>query len=51
MNLDATLAAQEKAAAIGERFAEWAWEDPVCAGKLARASGANTPSVPTPAST
>jgi N12 class adenine-specific DNA methylase len=37
LNLDATLAAQEKAAALSERFAEWAWEDPARAASLARA--------------
>ena len=36
LNLDATLAAQEKAAELGERFAEWAWEDPARAAGLAR---------------
>ena len=37
LNLDATLAAQEKAAQLTERFAEWAWEDPDRAASLARA--------------
>ncbi|HUZ51015.1 MAG TPA: hypothetical protein VMU94_00585 [Streptosporangiaceae bacterium] len=37
LNLDATLAAQEKAAELGERFAEWAWEDPARAAGLAAA--------------
>jgi N12 class adenine-specific DNA methylase len=36
MNLDATLAAQEKAAELAERFSEWAWDDPVRAADLAR---------------
>ena len=36
LNPDATLAAQEKAAEMGERFSEWAWEDPARAAKLAR---------------
>ena len=35
LNLDATLAAQGKAAELGERFAEWVWEDPGRAGELA----------------
>ena len=35
LNLDATLAAQGKAAELGERFAEWAWEDSGRAGELA----------------
>jgi N12 class adenine-specific DNA methylase len=35
LNLDATLAAQEKADALAERFAEWAWEDPERAASLA----------------
>ena len=29
LNVDATMAAQEKAAELAERFADWAWEDPV----------------------
>jgi len=37
LNADATLAAQEKAAELAERFAEWAWEDPARAAVLARA--------------
>ena len=37
VNVDATLAAQEKAAELGERFCEWAWEDPRRAETLARA--------------
>jgi N12 class adenine-specific DNA methylase len=37
VSLDATLAAQEKAAELGERFAEWAWEDPERAAALALA--------------
>jgi N12 class adenine-specific DNA methylase len=37
LNLDATLAAQEKAAELAERFSEWAWEDPARAAELARA--------------
>jgi N12 class adenine-specific DNA methylase len=37
LNLDATLAAQEKAVALGERFSEWVWEDPARAASLARA--------------
>jgi N12 class adenine-specific DNA methylase len=36
LNVDATLAAQEKAAELGERFSEWAWEDPGRAAELAR---------------
>ena len=36
LNPDATLAAQEKAAELAERFAEWAWEDSARAGDLAR---------------
>ena len=35
LNMDDTLAAQEKAAELAERFREWAWEDPARAGKLA----------------
>ncbi len=37
LNLDATVAAQEKAAELAERFSEWAWEDPGRARVLARA--------------
>jgi len=37
LNLDATLAAQEKAAELAERFSEWAWGDPARAADLARA--------------
>ncbi len=36
LNVEDTLAAQEKAAELGERFAEWAWEDPDRAADLAR---------------
>ena len=36
LNVDATLAAQEKAAELAERFADWAWEDPARAAALAR---------------
>jgi N12 class adenine-specific DNA methylase/predicted RNA methylase len=36
LNADATLAAQEKAAELAERFAGWAWEDPHRAATLAR---------------
>ena len=36
LNADATVAAQEKAAELGERFADWAWEDPARAAALAR---------------
>jgi len=35
LNLDATLAAQEKAAELAERFSDWAWEDPARAADLA----------------
>ena len=35
LNLDDTLAAQEKAAELAERFREWAWEDPARAEQLA----------------
>jgi N12 class adenine-specific DNA methylase len=35
-NVDATLAAQEKAAELAERFSEWAWKDPDRAVELAR---------------
>ena len=37
LNVDGTLAAQEKAGELGERFAEWAWEDPARAAELAAA--------------
>ena len=37
LNADATLAAQEKAAELAERFADWAWQDPGRATALARA--------------
>ena len=33
--MDETLAAQEKAAELTERFSEWAWENPARAGQLA----------------
>jgi N12 class adenine-specific DNA methylase/SAM-dependent methyltransferase len=36
LNADATLAAQEKAAELAERFSDWAWEDPARAVALAR---------------
>ena len=36
LNVDATLAAQEKAAALAGRFSDWAWEDPARAAALAR---------------
>ena len=36
LNVDATLAAQEKAAELAGRFADWAWEDPARAAALAR---------------
>jgi N12 class adenine-specific DNA methylase len=36
LNVEDTLAAQEKAAELGERFAEWAWQDPDRATDLAR---------------
>ena len=36
LNLDATLAAQEKAAELAERFSDWAWDDPERAADLAR---------------
>ena len=36
LNADATLAAQEKAAELAGRFADWAWEDPGRAAALAR---------------
>lgn len=35
VSVDATLAAQEKAVELGERFSEWAWEDPARAAVLA----------------
>ena len=35
INADATLAAQDKAAQLAERFADWAWEDPDRAKELA----------------
>ncbi len=35
LNVEDTLAAQEKAAELGERFSEWAWEDPGRAAGLA----------------
>jgi len=37
LNLDATLAAQQKATELAERFSEWVWEDPHRARELARA--------------
>jgi N12 class adenine-specific DNA methylase len=37
LNLDATLAAQEKAAELAGRFSEWAWQDPARASELTRA--------------
>jgi hypothetical protein len=37
LNMEDTLAAQEKAAELTERFAEWAWEAPARAGQLAAA--------------
>jgi N12 class adenine-specific DNA methylase len=36
LNADATVAAQEKAAELGQRFSDWAWEDPARAAALAR---------------
>lgn len=36
VNYEATAAAQEKAAALNERFAAWLWEDPARAGRLTR---------------
>ena len=36
LNVDATLAAQEKAAELAGRFSDWAWEDPARAAALAR---------------
>ena len=35
LNLEDTIAAQEKAAELADRFAEWAWEDPARAAQLA----------------
>ena len=35
LNMDDTLAAQEKAAELAERFREWAWENPARAAELA----------------
>ena len=37
LNMDETLAAQEKAAELAERFADWAWQDPARAAELAAA--------------
>lgn len=37
LNVDATVAAQEKAGELAERFSEWAWEEPGRARALARA--------------
>jgi N12 class adenine-specific DNA methylase len=37
LNMDETLAAQQKAAELGERFSEWAWQDPARAAELAAA--------------
>jgi N12 class adenine-specific DNA methylase len=36
LNMAETVAAQAKAAELADRFAEWAWEDPVRAADLAR---------------
>jgi hypothetical protein len=36
VNLTETVAAQEKAAVLAERFSEWVWTDPARAGLLAR---------------
>ena len=36
LNLTETVAAQEKAAEIGERFTDWIWSDPDRAARLAR---------------
>ena len=36
LNIDETLAVQQKAAELGDRFAEWVWEDPARAEDLAR---------------
>jgi N12 class adenine-specific DNA methylase len=35
LNMEETLAAQEKAAQLAERFSEWAWENPARATQLA----------------
>ena len=35
LNIEDTLAAQEKAAELAGRFAEWAWEDPARAARMA----------------
>ena len=35
LNMEDTLAAQEKAAELAERFSEWAWQDPDRAAQLA----------------
>jgi N12 class adenine-specific DNA methylase/SAM-dependent methyltransferase len=35
LNMEETLAAQEKAAELAGRFSEWAWENPARAGQLA----------------
>ena len=53
LNMDETLAAQEKAAELAERFAEWAWEDPARAGAAGRASttGCSTTSCCAPTTT
>jgi N12 class adenine-specific DNA methylase/SAM-dependent methyltransferase len=37
LNMDETLAAQEKAGELAERFSEWAWQDPARAAELAAA--------------
>ena len=37
LNMDETLAAQEKAAELAERFSEWAWQNPARAAELAAA--------------
>ena len=36
INLTETVAAQEKAAELGEKFSEWIWSDPLRATTLAR---------------
>jgi len=36
LNIDETIAAQQKAAELSERFAAWAWEEPARAEELAR---------------
>jgi N12 class adenine-specific DNA methylase len=36
VNMEATILAQEKAAALNDRFAEWVWEDPARAERLVR---------------